>query len=78
MVEFFLNLQVWGTPDQCTAKIVDICDRIGSDSFNGVFSYAGMPWDEAERNMSLFASDVLPRLQALPASGERLRVAASA
>jgi hypothetical protein len=34
----------------------------------GVFSYAGMPLAEAERNMRLFARSVLPRLQALGAS----------
>ncbi len=78
MVDFFLGLQVWGTPDQCLAKIVDICDRIGSDAFNGVFSYAGMPWDEAERNQRLFATAVRPQLQALPAVSERVRLAESA
>jgi hypothetical protein len=31
----------------------------------GVFSYAGMPWEEAERNMRLFAREVLPALQKL-------------
>jgi hypothetical protein len=33
---------------------------------NGVichFSYAGMPWDEAERNTRLFATEVLPELK---------------
>jgi len=28
-----------------------------------VFSYAGMPHEEAERNMRLFAREVLPELQ---------------
>lgn len=27
--------------------------------------YGGMPYDEAERNIRLFASDVMPRLQNL-------------
>jgi hypothetical protein len=31
----------------------------------GVFSYAGMPAAEAERNMRLFAKDVMPALQRL-------------
>jgi alkanesulfonate monooxygenase SsuD/methylene tetrahydromethanopterin reductase-like flavin-dependent oxidoreductase (luciferase family) len=67
MVEFFLELQVWGTPEQCYAKILDIRERTGAGAFNGVFSYAGMPWAEAERNMRLFASAVAPRLRALDA-----------
>ena len=62
-IDFFLSIQVWGTPDQCYDKIVDFSTRTGAGSFNGVFSYAGMPWAEAERNIRLFASDVLPRLK---------------
>jgi alkanesulfonate monooxygenase SsuD/methylene tetrahydromethanopterin reductase-like flavin-dependent oxidoreductase (luciferase family) len=65
LTEFFLNLQVWGTPEQCVEKIVDIRSRVGCDTFVGVFSYAGMPWDEAERNMGLFAREVLPALKRL-------------
>jgi alkanesulfonate monooxygenase SsuD/methylene tetrahydromethanopterin reductase-like flavin-dependent oxidoreductase (luciferase family) len=68
-VEFFLNLQVWGDPDQCYETIVSNAQRIGAEAFVGVFSYAGMPWDEAERNMQCFASEVMPRLQSVPLSG---------
>ncbi len=63
--DFFMNLQVWGTPEQCYAKILDIRDRVGNDTFVGVFSYAGMPYDEAERNLRLFAAEVMPALQKL-------------
>jgi alkanesulfonate monooxygenase SsuD/methylene tetrahydromethanopterin reductase-like flavin-dependent oxidoreductase (luciferase family) len=65
LTEFFLDLQVWGTPEQCVEKIQDIRRRTGCESYVGVFSYAGMPIAEAERNMRLFARTVLPRLQAL-------------
>jgi alkanesulfonate monooxygenase SsuD/methylene tetrahydromethanopterin reductase-like flavin-dependent oxidoreductase (luciferase family) len=61
--EYFLNLQVWGTPSQCIDRVVDIRERLRSDHFIGVFSYAGMPRDEAERNMRLFAAEVMPRLK---------------
>jgi len=67
LTEFFLNLQVWGTPAQCIEKILDIRTRMGCDTFVGVFSYAGMPWEEAERNVRLFAREVMPALQALDA-----------
>ena len=63
--EFFLNLQVWGTPAQCIEKILDIRSRVGCDTFVGVFSYAGMPGEEAERNVRLFAREVMPALQTL-------------
>jgi alkanesulfonate monooxygenase SsuD/methylene tetrahydromethanopterin reductase-like flavin-dependent oxidoreductase (luciferase family) len=71
-IDFFVDLQVWGTPAQCVDKILDIRRRTGAESFVGVFSYAGMPWDEAERNLRLFAAQVMPALQALPAAAPAL------
>ena len=64
MIDFFLGLQIYGTPDQCVDRIVDFAGRLGAETFTGVFSYAGMPYDLAEQNLRLFASDVLPRLKA--------------
>ncbi|HYV58102.1 MAG TPA: LLM class flavin-dependent oxidoreductase [Candidatus Nitrosopolaris sp.] len=61
--EFFLSLQIWGTPEQCFEKILAVRARVGCDTFIPVFSYAGMPPEEAERNMRLFAREVLPELQ---------------
>ena len=63
--EFFLSLQVWGTPEQCYARVADIRERVGCDTFVACFRYAGMPVDEAERSMRLFASEVMPELKAL-------------
>ncbi len=55
-------------PEQCFEKIMDIRSRVGCDVFTGVFSYGGVPYEESERSLRLFASEVLPRLQQL---GER-------
>ena len=63
MTDFFLKLQVWGTPEQCYEKILDIQRRTGAEAFNGVFSYGGMPYDLAESNLRLFASEVMPDLK---------------
>ncbi len=63
MTELFLGLQVWGTPEQCRERILDGAGRIGADGFMGVFSYGGMPAEEAQRNLDLFATDVLPALR---------------
>ena len=38
---------------------------MGCDTFVGVFSYAGMPWEEAERKVRLFARELRPALPAL-------------
>ena len=63
MIEFFVNLQVWGTPEQCYEKIIEIQRRTGAEAYTGVFSYAGMPYDIAEANLRLFASEVMPALK---------------
>lgn len=65
MIDFFLGLQVWGTPQQCTDRIADFSSRLGSETFTGVFSYAGMPYEMAEQNLRLFASEVMPRLKTM-------------
>ena len=66
--DFFLNLQVWGTPRQCLEKILDIRSRVGCETFVGVFNYAGMSSADAERSMRLFAAEVMPELQRLGAA----------
>ncbi len=62
-VEYFLNLQVWGTPDDCIAKIDEIRQKVGADHYTGVFSYAGMPIEDAERSLRLFAAEVMPEVK---------------
>ena len=61
--EFFMNLQVWGTPEQCLEKIERIHERVGHGSYVAVFSYGGMPYADAEASMRLFAEKVMPRLK---------------
>lgn len=78
MLDFFVGLQVWGTPEQVYDKVVSIQDNTHCDGFMGVFSYAGMPHDEAIRNQELFARSVRPELQKLAPAVERLGPAALA
>ncbi|MFI4975471.1 MAG: LLM class flavin-dependent oxidoreductase [Caulobacterales bacterium] len=63
MVEFFLSLQTWGTPEQCYEKIVNCTNRCGADTFTGVFSYADMDYAYAEQNIRTFAKHVMPELK---------------
>ncbi len=65
MSEFFMSLQVWGTPDQCLEKIQDIHQRTNCCGFTGVFSYAGMSAATATANMELFAREVVPQLKGI-------------
>jgi alkanesulfonate monooxygenase SsuD/methylene tetrahydromethanopterin reductase-like flavin-dependent oxidoreductase (luciferase family) len=66
VVNNFIELQIWGTPDECYERILDIRSKVGNDGFNGVFSFAGMPAEVAEQNLRLFAAEVMPRLKQLP------------
>ncbi len=63
MVDFFLNLQVYGTPEQCYEKVVHTLQRTSGEGFIGVFGYAGMPYQMVEENIRLFARDVMPELK---------------
>lgn len=76
MIDFFMSIQIWGTPEMCYEKILDRRNRIGADYFTGVFSFAGMPYDDAEKSMKLFASDVLPELKKLGPAAEERKAAA--
>jgi alkanesulfonate monooxygenase SsuD/methylene tetrahydromethanopterin reductase-like flavin-dependent oxidoreductase (luciferase family) len=62
-IDFFADLQVYGTPEQCVEKIRRITEMTGGETFTAVFSYGDMPPEEAERNMRLFADKVAPALR---------------
>ena len=53
----------WGTPKQVLEKIDYIRGVINPNAIMCNLSYAGMPYDEAERNMRCFAEHVMPELQ---------------
>jgi alkanesulfonate monooxygenase SsuD/methylene tetrahydromethanopterin reductase-like flavin-dependent oxidoreductase (luciferase family) len=72
MTEFYIGLQPFGTPEQVYEKTTSFCDLVGAEGYVGVFRYGGMPPDVAERSMRLFASEVMPELQALAPAAARL------
>jgi alkanesulfonate monooxygenase SsuD/methylene tetrahydromethanopterin reductase-like flavin-dependent oxidoreductase (luciferase family) len=63
-VEGFLDVQVWGTPKECLEKILWFCELTGAETFLPVFGYGGMPVEDAQRSMELFAEEIMPTLQA--------------
>ncbi|MFG1924724.1 LLM class flavin-dependent oxidoreductase [Cryptosporangium sp. NPDC048952] len=67
VVENFINLQIWGTPQQCYERVMDIRSQVGNDGLNAVCSFSGMTREMAEANMRLFAAEVMPRLKEVPA-----------
>lgn len=68
-IDFFVDLQVYGSPRQVYEKILSIHRQVNNSGYVGVFSYAGMAHEEAVRNMQLFAKTVLPELQKFDAGG---------
>ncbi|MBL4866909.1 MAG: LLM class flavin-dependent oxidoreductase [Pseudomonadales bacterium] len=66
MIEFFMSIQVWGTPEQCYDRIRLFTERTGAGAYNGVFSFAGMPYADVEKSMRLFSREVMPQVKLLP------------
>jgi alkanesulfonate monooxygenase SsuD/methylene tetrahydromethanopterin reductase-like flavin-dependent oxidoreductase (luciferase family) len=62
--DVFADTQVMGTPDHCIEVLRKIRATLDASEFVGVFKYGGMPFEEANRNLRLFAAKVLPVIQA--------------
>jgi alkanesulfonate monooxygenase SsuD/methylene tetrahydromethanopterin reductase-like flavin-dependent oxidoreductase (luciferase family) len=65
--EFYVKIQVVGTPVDCIEKIAELQRLTGLDHLVTEFAFGGMPHEEAEMNMRLFADRVMPVLQRDPA-----------
>jgi alkanesulfonate monooxygenase SsuD/methylene tetrahydromethanopterin reductase-like flavin-dependent oxidoreductase (luciferase family) len=61
--EFYVKIQVVGTPDDCLQQIGELQRLTGLDHLVTEFGFGGMPHEEAELNMRLFADRVMPALQ---------------
>ena len=59
----FTDLMPWGTPAQVLEKIEYIREMINPNAIMCNMSYAGMPFEDAERSMRCFAEYVLPELK---------------
>jgi len=59
---FLADLQVWGTPDEVTEKLLDYSRRCDAGALVVDMTFGGMPYDEADANFELFSTEVLPEL----------------
>src|SRR5580704_2269718 len=59
----FAALMPFGTPAEVLEKLKFMQETIDNNGILGNFSYAGMPFDEAERNIKCFAKHVMPELK---------------
>src|SRR5260370_41955485 len=71
---FRSNLDTWdqveegryaivGSPDPVYEKLVEDLHRLGTGNLLGLFQLGTLPADLTRRNLSLFATEVLPRLR---------------
>jgi len=75
--EFYIKIQVVGTPDDCLQQLAELQRLTGVDHLVGEFAFGGMPHEESELNMRLFADRVMPALQRDPAFGSPVPGAAA-
>ncbi len=61
--EFYVSIQVAGTPKDCIEQIAELRRLTGTEHLVGEFSFGGMPHERAERNLRLFAEKALPTLK---------------
>jgi len=61
--DFYVSIQVVGTPDDCLEQIAELQRLTGLDHLVTEFGFGGMPHEESEVNMRLFADRVMPVLQ---------------
>lgn len=65
--DFYVGLQVWGTPGECVEKIMHLREVTRCGTFVGNFQYSGLPIDHVKKTLRLFAEEVVPHLRPLPA-----------
>jgi len=65
--QFYVSIQIVGTPRDCLDQIAELQRLTGTDHLVTEFSFGGVPHEEAEVNMRLFADRVMPVLQRDPA-----------
>jgi alkanesulfonate monooxygenase SsuD/methylene tetrahydromethanopterin reductase-like flavin-dependent oxidoreductase (luciferase family) len=61
--DMFSKTQCYGSPERCVETLRTIASTMNAAEFVGIFKYGGMPLEEAERSMKLFAAEVLPHIQ---------------
>jgi alkanesulfonate monooxygenase SsuD/methylene tetrahydromethanopterin reductase-like flavin-dependent oxidoreductase (luciferase family) len=59
---FLADLQVWGTPEEVTEKLLSYVERTDAGGLICPLVFGGMPPDVAQKGFELFAEEVLPEL----------------
>jgi alkanesulfonate monooxygenase SsuD/methylene tetrahydromethanopterin reductase-like flavin-dependent oxidoreductase (luciferase family) len=67
---FLADLQVWGSPEEVTEKLIDYTRRCDAGALVVDMTFGGMPYDEAAANFDAFTTEVLPELKRLEVGGD--------
>lgn len=67
---FLADLQVWGTPEQVTEKLLECAEMTDAGGIVVPLCFGGMPAEEAREGFELFSAKVLPELQRYDAGGD--------
>lgn len=73
MAKAYLRVQAWGAPEQILDRLEERRKIVGDYDLVLCFRYAGMPFDQAEASMRLFAAEVLPVLHGWQAADGSLK-----
>jgi len=65
--DFYVKIQIVGTPEECLQQVAELHRLTGVDHLATEFGYGGMPHEQAELNMRMFAERVMPTRQRDPA-----------
>jgi alkanesulfonate monooxygenase SsuD/methylene tetrahydromethanopterin reductase-like flavin-dependent oxidoreductase (luciferase family) len=76
--DFYVKIQVVGTPDDCLQQLAELRRLTGLDHLVAEFGFGGMPHEQAELSMRLFADRVVPVLQRDPAFSDPMTAAGGA
>jgi hypothetical protein len=60
-----MELQVYGTPQQCFDRIAAIHAKTDRYASIGAFKFGGMPYAASQDSIRLFAREVMPELRVL-------------
>ena len=67
---FLADLQVWGTPEVVTEKLLECVERTDAGALLVDLSFGGMSDAEVEHTVELFSREVLPHLHAHDVGGD--------
>jgi alkanesulfonate monooxygenase SsuD/methylene tetrahydromethanopterin reductase-like flavin-dependent oxidoreductase (luciferase family) len=59
----YCSVQTWGTPEQILEKLRWRRDLLGGFELNMIVDYGGLPFEEVEQSLRLFAERVLPEVR---------------